>query len=163
MNRKTAVMGLYIALALVFSYVEFLLPLPIAIPGVKIGFANIVTMIALYQYEKKEAFWILVVRIVLSGFMFSGFHMMMYALAGGLCSLFIMILLKSSKHFSVMGVSMAGGVCHNVAQLLIAALIMENKNLFYYFPVLVFNGIAAGCIIGLLGAIIMKRIKGVLE
>ena len=123
--------GVFVALALIFSYIETLIPFQIGIPGVKLGLANIVIVIALYRMPVKEAYLLSVVRVVLSGFLFGNLMSILYSLAGGLLSLTVMWGLKHVKSVSVLGVSIAGGVFHNIGQLLAAALVVETYGVFF--------------------------------
>ena len=124
-----------VALAMIFSYVETLIPINFGIPGVKLGLANLVIVIALYKMKLTEVYLLSVVRVLLSGFIFGNYFSIIYSLAGGLLSLTVMALLKKSKGFSVMGISVAGGVFHNVGQLIVAMLVVETFSVGYYFPV----------------------------
>ena len=116
-SARIAACGMLTALALIFSYIEFLVPLPIAIPGIKLGLANIVVLVCLYTLGERYAFLINCTRIVLAALLFGSVFSALYALAGGLVSFAVMALLKRADAFSVCGVSMAGGVFHNLAQL----------------------------------------------
>lgn len=136
------------ATALIFSYVEAMIPYEPGIPGIKLGIANIVTVIALYMLSAKHAAAISVIRVVIAGLLFNGLFGMIYSLAGAATSLAGMILLKKTGRFSIAGVSTAAGVLHNLAQLLVASLIIEDTRIFFYFPVLLFSGLAAGLAVG---------------
>ena len=120
MKNRVAYFGVFTALALIFSYVETLIPINFGIPGVKLGLANLVIVIALYKMKLTEVYLLSVVRVLLSGFIFGNYFSIIYSLAGGLLSLTVMALLKKNKGFSVMGISVAGGVFHNVGQLIVA-------------------------------------------
>ena len=156
-GKRIALYGLLIALAFIFSYIEMLIPLPLP-AGVKLGAANIVVLTALYLLGLKEAFAISMVRIVLSGFAF-GIGTVPYSLAGGLLSLLLMALLKRSGKFGIAGVSVAGGVAHNVGQTLVAMVLLGTKTAFY-FPMLFFSGIIAGILIGLISSVVLKKLQG---
>lgn len=150
MSKKVARMGVFIALAMIFSYIEVLIPFNFGIPGVKLGIANIVTVTSLYMFSTGEAFGISVIRIVLMGILFGNGMSLLYSLAGGLLSFLAMWLGKKTNWFSVMGVSMAGGVFHNVGQILAVMLVMKNTMFVAYLPVLFVAGIVTGYLIGLL-------------
>ena len=152
-KNRVAYFGVFTALALIFSYVETLIPINFGIPGVKLGLANLVIVIALYMLS--------VVRLLLSGFIFGNYFSIIYSLAGGLLSLTVMALLKKSKGFSVMGISVAGGVFHNVGQLIVAMLVVETFSVGYYFPVLLVAGLITGLVIGSVSAEMLKRIKNI--
>ena len=151
-------MGLFTALAMIFGYVEAILPISIGIPGVKLGLANLLVVFALYRLRPWEAFWINVVRIILVSFMFGNLSMMIYSLAGGVLSFAVMALLKKSGKFSIYGVSVAGGVFHNVGQLMVAMLVLETVSLVYYGPVLLISGLITGLLIGIVAQEVLKRI-----
>ena len=121
--KTVALLAMMIALALVFSYVETLIPINFGIPGVKLGLANLVIVAALYLIGGKEAFLVSVVRIFLSGFMFGNLASIMYSLAGGLLSLAVMLILKKTDKLSILAVSVLGGICHNIGQLIVAILV----------------------------------------
>ncbi|MBO5159229.1 MAG: Gx transporter family protein [Lachnospiraceae bacterium] len=157
-TKKLAMMGLFTALAMIFGYVEAILPISVGIPGVKLGLANIVVLFALYYLKPSEAFLINIVRITLVSFMFGNLSVMLYSLAGGVLSFGAMFLLKKSGKFSVYGVSVAGGVFHNVGQLLVAMLVLETMSLVYYGPVLLISGVVTGLVIGIVSSEVIKRI-----
>lgn len=151
--------GLMAALALIFSYVEAIIPYSASLPGIKLGIANVVTVIALYKFGVKDAIAVSIIRIVIAGLLFNGLFGMIYSLAGATLSLAGMIALKRTGLFSVTGVSMAAGVLHNMGQLIIASALIEDLRIFFYFPVLMFSGIVAGILVGIASTIIIKSIK----
>ena len=157
--RRVALYGMLTALAFILSYVESLVPVTVGIPGVKLGLANLVVVIALYTLDLKGAFVISVVRIVLSGLTFGGLFSMLYSLAGGLLSFAVMAVLSRKKLFGTVGVSVCGGVAHNIGQLLVAMAVLETESVWYYFPVLLISGSVAGVLIGLLGGWMTGRIQ----
>lgn len=153
-------MGLFLALALICSYVESLIPFYFGVPGVKLGLTNIVVVMALYCIGAKEAFLISVLRILLAGFLFGNMFGILYSLAGGLLSFGIMLLLKKTGKFRIISVSVAGGVSHNMGQLVVAALVVENYHIFYYGTVLIIAGIITGFIIGIISQEVILRLDG---
>lgn len=155
---RVAVFGVFTALALIFSYVELLIPINFGIPGAKLGLANLVIIIVLYKTDWKEALLLSVVRIVLAGFLFGNLFGILYSLAGGILSLAVMALPKRSGAFSIIGVSMAGGVSHNVGQLIMAMLVVETYAVGYYLPVLLIAGLITGTLIGIAGREMLKRL-----
>ena len=160
-DRRTnlvAISAMFAALALIFSYIEFLIPLPVPIPGIKLGLANLVILIAICRMDFKHALAINVARILLAGLLFSGVFGMIYSFAGGILSIVVMYLLYRSKLFSLVGISMAGGVAHNLGQLLTACVLLQNTAIMSYFPVLLFSGLVSGIAIGILAYIIEKRL-----
>ena len=151
-------MVLFVALAMIFSYLEFLLPLPVPFPGIKLGLANLAIVVPLYLWGLFPALAISLLRIALVGITFGSLATILYSLFGALLSLAVMAGLKKWNVFSVTGVSMAGGVCHNIGQLAAAALIVENIRLFYYLPVLLAAGALTGFAIGAVSAQVLKRL-----
>lgn len=151
-------MGLFLALALICSYVESLIPFDFGIPGIKLGLTNIVVVLLLYCVGAKEAFLISALRIILNGFMFGNMFAVLYSLAGAVLSFLVMLLLKKSKKLNCISVSTAGGICHNVGQLFVAALVVENFSIFYYIPVLLAAGFVTGLLIGILSQEVILRI-----
>ena len=160
-NRKIAFLGLFVALAFVLSYIEFMLPLNIGIPGAKIGLANLVIMVALYTLGEKNAIALSIIRVVLVGLTFGNFSMMLYSLAGAALSLFVMLIAKKLNKFSMVGVSILGGVFHNVGQIIVAMLVLETKSLMYYLPFLIVIGTITGVLIGIIANLITVRVKRV--
>lgn len=158
MAKKVAVSGVLIALAFIFSYVEVLLPFHLGIPGVKLGLANIVSLVALYLLEEKTAAGITVVRVILTGFTFGSLYSMLYSMAGALLSLAFMIGAKRWNKFTIIGVSVLGGVMHNIGQLMMAAVVLKTIPFFYYTPILILSGIVTGMAIGFLGKGIRERL-----
>ena len=141
--------GVLIALALVFSYVEHIIPIPIPVPGVKLGLANLVTLTGLFFLNPLQVLIILVARIFLAGFMFGNLSTIIYSLAGGVLSFGLMYGANKLKAFSPLGISLIGGVFHNLAQLGVACLILKSTSLVTYLPVLMLSGITAGALIGI--------------
>jgi len=162
-THNMALIALLASLALIFSYVEAIIPYNPGIPGIKLGIANIVTVIALYELSAKHAAAVNGIRIVVAGLLFNGLFGMIYSLAGATCSLIGMILLKKTDKFSIAGVSMAGGVLNNLGQLLIAALLLEDVRIFMYFPVLLISGTVCGIVIGLAAHVIRQRIHSAIR
>jgi heptaprenyl diphosphate synthase len=153
---RVAFFGMFVALAFVFSYIEVLIPFSIGIPGIKLGLANIVVLTVLYAMGVKEAFVISCVRIILVGFTFGNMSSLLYSLAGGLLSWLVMSICKKLKIFSVIGVSVAGGITHNIGQIAVAAIVLQTGSLGYYLPVLLIAGTITGLLIGILGVGLLK-------
>ena len=156
-TKRLATAAILATLALMFSYVEAMIPLSLTMPGVKLGVANLVIIVALYKLDFKYAFAINLVRIIISGLLFSGLFGMVYSMAGGILSLIVMALLKKTNLFSIVGVSMAGGVAHNIGQILMASFLVSDLRMFIYLPVLMFSGIASGIVIGYISYYILNR------
>ena len=156
-TRKLTTLGLSVALALILSYVESLLPPLVAVPGVKVGLCNIVILFLLYRFGWKEAAAVSGIRLVLTAALFTGFAAFFYGLSGAVLSLLGAALLKRSDRFSPLGVSAAGGVLHNLGQIALAALILDSGYIFAYLPVLLLSGTLAGALVGLLAGILIRR------
>ncbi len=160
-SDKIPAAAILASLALIFSYVEFLFPLSLGIPGIKPGLANIVVVVALYKLGIRTALMVNVTRILLAAALFGSVFSGLYSLAGGLVSFAVMAALRKTNLFSTAGVSMAGGVFHNLAQLTVAALIIESAQILYYFPLLLLAGMAAGLINGVLATWILRALRNI--
>ena len=159
-SRRLARYALLTALAMALSWLESLVPLAgVVPPGVKLGLTNLVVVFALYRMSLRDAAAISLIRVVLVAFTFGNSYSFAYSLAGAALSLAVMALLKRSGKFSLLGVSVAGAVSHNIAQVLVAMAVMETSRLAWYLPVLLVSGIAAGVCVGAAGALIVKRIR----
>ena len=158
-TRRLARCAILAALALIFSYVEVLIPFSVGLPGVKLGLANIVVVFAIYMLGARYALYLNLARIVLAGLLFGSPFSTLYALCGGLLSLCMMLILKRTNLFSVIGVSMAGGFFHNLGQLIAAAIIVKTPQVVSYLPVLVFSGVAAGIVNGVIATFCMEKLK----
>lgn len=158
MKSRVAYFGVFTALALIFSYVETLIPVNLGIPGVKLGLANLIIVVALYKMRLSEAYLLSVVRVLLAGFIFGNYFSIIYSLAGGILSLTVMALLRKKGGFSVIGVSIAGGVFHNIGQLIVASVIVETFSVMYYVPVLLIAGLVTGLLIGIASDGMLKRL-----
>lgn len=152
-------LGLFSALAIILGYVETLLPVFSGIPGVKLGLANLAILFMLNRYSFKEAAFVSIVRILVIGFMFGNLFSILYSLAGAFLSLIAMTTLKKSTDFTLIGISIAGGITHNIGQLIVAMLIVESASLLTYAPALLVSGIVTGTLIGIVTNEINKRIK----
>lgn len=159
--RKVALYGMLIALAFIFSYIESMFPMPVPVPGVKLGLANLVNVVGLYTVGAAGTAAVSLVRIVLVGFTFSNMFSMIYSLAGGILSLLVMVLARKCGAFSKIGVSILGGIFHNIGQLTVAAFVTKTAGVFTYFPMLLVAGVVTGAVIGLLGGMIVERIAPV--
>lgn len=159
MNKKIAYLGLFTAAAMILSYVESLFPVFMGIPGIKLGLPNLAIVLVLYFFGWKEAGAVSAARILAVGFLFGNLFSIVYSFAGAVLSLFFMTLLKRTGHFSMAGVSIIGGVTHNLGQLIVAMIIVENFSLFYYLPALLISGVITGLCIGILSGEVRKRIR----
>ena len=159
MRNKTARYALLAALAMVLSWLESLLVFPGLLPGMKVGLTNIVVLFALYRMGLRDAVWISLARVLLASMTFGNAYSFSYSLAGAALSLAVMAGLKKRDKFSLLGVSAAGGVCHNLGQLAVAAAVLETARLGWYLPALLASGTAAGVVIGIAGGLAVERVR----
>lgn len=158
-SKKIAFLGLCTALALILAYVEILMqPLFPSLPGIKMGLPNVIIVFLLYRRSVASAVGVSLLRILLVSILFGNVMTLAYSLAGAILSLIIMILLHRLNLLSEVGVSVAGGVAHNVGQILMAMLLLETAELGYYLVVLTITGIIAGILVGLCGSLLIKKI-----
>ena len=157
-QKKIAYLGLITAVAVIFGYVESLIPFFAGLPGMKLGLANLAVLFVLEKYTWKEAALVSALRILIIGFMFGNLFSILYSLAGAALSLTVMTLLKKKSDFSLLGISVAGGVSHNIGQLIIAMMIAMSSSIIYYAPVLLISGVITGLLIGILTREVLKRI-----
>ena len=162
MKNRVAYFGVFTALALIFSYIETLVPISFGIPGVKLGLANLIIVIALYKIPLREVYVLSIVRVLLSGVLFGNYFSIAYSLAGGLLSLTVMALLKKAGGFSGIGISIAGGVCHNIGQLVVAMIVVETFAMSYYMPMLLVAGLITGFLIGVVADQVLRRISDIM-
>lgn len=148
-----------IALSMILSFVESQIPPLTIVPGMKLGLSNLVTVFMLYRIGAVETVIVSILRVILSGILFGSPVSMIYALAGAAVSLIGMILLKKLGKFATVTVSVVGGVLHNIGQIATACFIMDTAQIIYYLPVLMISGTVAGCLIGIVAAMILKRLE----
>ena len=158
-TKKVAVMAMAIALAMILSFVESQVPALVTVQGVKLGLANIAVVFALYKLGWKEAVLISLIRVFLVSLLFGNVASLLYSIAGAVLSLTGMILLRRIKALSTVAVSVAGGVLHNVGQIAMACILLETNVIKYYLPFLILSGTVTGVVIGLLAAIMIKRVE----
>lgn len=154
--KELATGGMLIALAFIFSYLESLIPVLIPVPGIKLGLANLVTVVAIYMLEERAGFFISALRILLSGFSFSGLFSMIYSMGGGILSFLGMIFFKKQKRCSVFGVSMVGGALHNVGQIVVAMAVLQSSRIVTYLGILLPVGVFTGFIIGVIASRVLQ-------
>jgi len=159
-RKKTAYMGLLLSFALILSYVESLIPFFFGVPGMKLGLANMAVLLALYLFGGREAFLLNVMRILLSSVLFGNMSTFFYSAAGGVFSFLVMLLMKKVKKFSMIGVSMGGGVFHNMGQVLIAFLVVRTEGIFYYVPALLVMGVVTGGLNGIIAVQVYPYLHG---
>lgn len=155
---KVATYGMLIALAMVLSFLESMLPAFVAVPGVKLGLTNLVVMVALYRMHPSDALIINIIRIILVGLTFGNAFSIAYSIAGGVLSFLVMYILYRSDRFSAMGVGAAGGVAHNIGQIIVAMIVMRTTGVAYYLLVLIISGLIAGVVIGMVSGMVVKRL-----
>ena len=158
-TKKVAFLSMCIALSMILSYFESLIPPLVAVPGVKIGLPNLVMVFMLYKIGWKETAIVSIIRVILVGILFGTPLSMIYSLAGAALSLIGMILLKKTNLFAPVTVSVVGGILHNVGQIATACFVMDTAQIAYYLPVLLITGTVAGIIIGYVAALILKRLE----
>ena len=158
-NKKIAFISLFVALAMICSYIESLIPINFGIPGVKLGLANVVSVVVLYLFSPLIALIVVILRVILLGILFGNMFSILYSLTGGVVSVILMYITKKTNLFSLVGVSIVGGVSHNLAQLFVAMVVIEQLKLSFYGPVLIISGIVTGTMIGLLCMQVIKRVE----
>lgn len=156
-TKKTTLLSILTALAIVLSYVEMLLP-PImpTIPGIKIGLANIIAILLLYDFSFKDALMVSIIRVLIVSVLFGSILTLAYSLTGAVLSLIIMLLFKKINRFSTVGVSIAGGITHNLGQIIIAIFLTKSLQIGYYSIILIITGTLSGALIGLLGSLVLN-------
>lgn len=159
-GKITALYGILVALAIILSYLESLIPVFFAVPGMKLGLTNLVVLMALYLLNWQSAVSINIIRVILVGILFGNLYSFAYSLAGAVLSGAAMILLKKSGKFRMITVSIVGGILHNIGQILVAVFVFQTLYIAWYVLILWFAGIVAGAVVGILGAIICKRLEG---
>ncbi len=159
-TKRLTVLGLSVTVAMILSYIEFLLP-PIwsAVPGIKLGLANIIIIYTLFSFGIKNAVIVSFLRLCLSALLFGNVMTLAYSAAGAALSLLIMLILKKIQLFSTVGVSIGGGVFHNLGQILMAILILGTKEIGYYMIILTVTGTVSGIFVGICGALMLKYVK----
>lgn len=162
--KRTAKLGFLLALALILSYVESLIPFTFGIPGIKLGLPNLIVLLLLYSGKTsmtgaRDALLVNCLRIVLSGFLFGSLFAILYAMAGAVFSFTAMVIAKRCRCFSMAGVSVLGGVFHNVGQTVVAILVVETYAVLYYLPVLIVAGVVTGAVLGILGMELLPYLK----
>lgn len=163
LSRKITILGLLTALGILLGYIESLFIIPIRVPGIRLGISNIITVFCLYLFGPYEAFSVLISRVLLSGLMFGNGISILYSISGAIISLIVMSLAKRYLNFSVVGISVLGGVFHNIAQLVVATILVQNYSVLVYAPFLVMVGVIAGVIIGIISDLLIKRLGHLIE
>ena len=156
-TRKLTFLSIFSALAIILSFVESLLP-PIwsSVPGIKMGLPNIIIIFLLYKFSLKQAAVVSGIRILTVAFLFGNLMTLAYSVSGAVLSLAVMWIMKKCNLFSMVGVSIAGAVSHNIGQIIAAILILGTKEIGFYLPVLAISGIVAGIFVGTAGILLLK-------
>jgi heptaprenyl diphosphate synthase len=162
-TKKIALCGVLTALAMIFSYIESVIPVPIPVPGIKLGVANIAVITILYVLGVKEAIVINLLRIVLTSLLFGNVNSFLFSISGAALSLTIMIIMKKLDFFSCIAVSVCGGVMHNIGQIIAAVFIMGSEAIVFYLPVLIVSGVFTGVVIGVVSGIVAKHVRKVVS
>ena len=163
MKLKTAHMGLLLSFALILSYIETLIPFSFGIPGIKLGLANVAVLMCICLLGYREGLGLALLKVLLTGLLFGNFSMMLYSLAGALCSYLVMAIMVKSKKFHIPVISGVGGVFHNMGQLLLAYFVVETYGVWYYMPILIVAGLLTGVLTGALASYVMPYAKKIIE
>lgn len=160
-SESVAYIGLFSAFAIIISYIEALIPINIGIPGIKLGLPNIVIVLAIYLIDNKAGIIINIIRVLVVGILFGNAFSIIFSMTGALVSYVVMILIKKIKNMSMLGVSVCGGVTHNVAQLIMAAFVADTYSISYYMPFMIIGGLITGVIIGIIAMLIYNRCRNI--
>lgn len=163
MKNKTIHLGMLLAFALILSYIETFIPIPFAIPGIKLGLANLSVVLCLYLFDFKSAILISVAKAALSGLLFGNLYMIIYSLSGAILSCVIMTIMHKSSKFHLPIVSATGGIMHNIGQLAVAYFTVKTYGLVYYMPFLLISGFLTGVFIGIISTLILPYISRILK
>ncbi len=159
---KVAYLSVLCAAAIILSYIESMLPI-FTVPGMKLGLANLAVVTALYLYSWREALTLSAVRVVCVGLLFGNLFSLWFSMAGGMFSLLCMVLVKKTGYLDLTGVSMVGGIAHNIGQIIVAMIVVENARVAYYFIPLAITGIVTGILIGLLSRLLINRLRKAMD
>ncbi|MGE4214585.1 MAG: Gx transporter family protein [Anaerotignaceae bacterium] len=159
MSKKIAYYGIFAALSILMGYVEAIIPVPLPVPGIKLGLSNVIVLLALYVMGTKEAFYISIIRVFISALLFRGFLGFWYSMAGAFLSYIVMVFAKKSGKMSTIGVSVLGGIFHNLGQIAVACVILGRTVVVYLIPVLMVSGVATGFAIGVVAGYCTKYLQ----
>ncbi len=154
--KKTTLLSLFCAVAMIMSYIEALIPLPLPF-GIKVGLPNIVIVFILYRFGAKEAVVVSIVRVILVALLFGNVMSLAYSITGAILSLTLMIILKMTGWFTTIGISVAGGICHNTGQIIVACILMNTIEISSVLPILTITGTVAGVLVGICGHLLIKK------
>ena len=164
-TKKMVTLSVLISQALVLHVIERLIPVPVPIPGVKLGLANIISMFTIIIFGWKEALLVVFLRTMLGSFFGGGVSSFLYSISGGMISALAMALLYKyfNKIFSIVAISVVGAVFHNIGQILVASMVVSNVNLFFYLPILMITAVITGIFIGITVQLTMKPLQTILR
>lgn len=157
-TRRVVFLAMTVAVAMVLSFVESQIPAFVAVPGVKIGLANLAVIFSLFVFGWREALAVSLVRVLLVSLLFGNAVGWLYSLSGALLSFLVMLALRGTGKFSVLGISVAGGVFHNIGQIAAAMVVLRSEGVLYYLPPLLLSGTIAGAVIGIASVILIDRL-----
>ena len=158
-TKKITTLALSVSLALIFSFIESRIPAFVAIPGIKVGLANIAVIFTIYKLGIKEAIAVSLVRVFLVSILFGSPVSLIYSISGATLSLLTMILLKKLTPLSEISISVSGAVMHNVGQIIAASFMLATNVVVYYLPFLILSGVLAGIAVGVVSALLIKKVK----
>lgn len=158
-TRKMTFLALTVSFALILSFVESRIPAFVAIPGIKVGLANIAVIFTLYKFGIKQAVAVSAVRVLLVSMLFGSPISMIYSLTGAVLSLTVMCLLKKLTPLTEVTVSVAGGVTHNIGQIGAASVMLGTNVVIYYLPFLLLSGTIAGVVVGIASGMLIRKVK----
>lgn len=162
-NKRISYLGILLAFCLILGFLESILPLNFAVPGIKIGLSNLPVVLCLYLFSPVEAFMLSIIKAVLNGFLFGNGSMLIYSLSGAMISALGMIMIKKIKSVHLPVVSAVGGVLHNIGQLIVACFVIGVTAVLYYLPLLIVSGMVTGILLGVVGGVVLRPIKKVIN
>lgn len=157
--KRLAILSMLLGVAIILGYVEAIIPFDFGVPGVKLGLANIVSLIILYLYKTKEAYIVGILRVIIIGFLFANLSMIFYSLSGLILSITLMFFFVKSRKFSIIGISVIGAIAHNVGQLIVALVLSRVDVILYYIPVLMIAAVITGICTGIVASGVLKVLK----
>ena len=158
-TRRLTQISIIISFALILSFIESRIPAFVAIPGVKVGLANIAVIFMLYKFGVREAITVSLVRVFIVALLFGTPVSLFYSISGAVLSFAVMLVLKQLTPLKEVTVSVAGGVMHNVGQIAAASIMLETNVVLYYLPFLLLSGTVAGIVVGIVAALLIQKIK----
>lgn len=154
--KRITILALLLAVSVVLGYVESLIPYDFGVPGIKLGLANVVSLLIIYTYKSRDAFLVGILRVLIIGFLFGNLSMIIYSLSGLIFSIIMMIFFKKVRIFGIIGVSVIGAVFHNIGQLIVAYFVVRSVGVLAYIPVLLIAAVIAGVFTGVAASSVLK-------